>query len=185
MGYAEHHEDDHDLGIEGTRIFPALSQQRADSPHAAPAWHRGGGPYPGDSWHGPAAPGAGRYAGYGQYAGYQQHAGYGQVPSRDEEPDYPAGSPASSPLGQARVMRPRRERLGLGRQGPARVRPMRPDRWVIAGSSIVAIIAVIVGVATARAPGKTMPSPFAPATTQGAPAHPASNVPVTCATASR
>jgi len=59
---------------------------------------------------------------------------------------------------------------------------MRPDRWVIAGSSVVALVAVIVGVATARAPGNTMPSPFAPATTQGAPAHPASNVPVTCAT---
>ena len=116
-------------------------------------------------------PGADRYAGYEWYEA--------STPSHDERPGgYAAGPPAS----QARVIRPGKD--PAGRDRPSRERPsrMRPDRWVIAVGSITGAVAVYVALTTAGVPARPMPSPFAPATTQGAPAHPASKAPVTCVT---
>jgi hypothetical protein len=63
-----------------------------------------------------------------------------------------------------------------------RLRRRRPDRWVIAIGSIAGAAALYVALTTAAIPAKPMPSPFAPAATQGVPAHPASKGLVTCAT---
>jgi hypothetical protein len=84
---------------------------------------------------------------------------------------------SSSPASHARVIRPGKERGG--RERPRRT---RPDRWVITIGSITGAIAVYVALTAAGAPVRPMPSPFAPATTQGAPAHPASKAPVSCVT---
>jgi hypothetical protein len=198
MGYPDH---DNDLGIEGTRIFPALSPHpagpgegsgasRADDPPYRPmpggerragyaragesgqpggnAWHSPGERYPAGGWAGRYPPGA-RYPA-GERPG-------GPEPGRYARPASYAGE---FPVIEAPVIRPR-----PARQGRARPGPMRADRWVIAGSSVVAIIALIVGIATARVPGKAMPSPFAPSTTRLVPVGPppahASKAPVGCA----
>jgi hypothetical protein len=167
MGYADRDDDlhDYDPGIEGTRIFPAMRQ--------APG------------------PGADRYAGYEWYEAsspgpYERPIGYAAGPLASQ-----AGviRPGNDPARREWVQRERPSRERPSRERPSRERPsrerpsrMRPDRWIIAVGSITGAVAVYVALTTAGVPARPMPSPFAPATTQGAPAHPGSTTPVTCVT---
>jgi len=157
MGYADRDDDlhDYDPGIEGTRIFPAMRQ--------APG------------------PGADRYAGYEWYEAsspghYERPIGYAAGPLASQ-----AGviRPGNDPAGRERVQRERTSRERTSRE---RLSRMRPDRWIIAVGSITGAVAVYVALTTAGVPARPMPSPFAPATTQGGPAHPGSTAPVTCVT---
>jgi hypothetical protein len=104
-------------------------------------------------------PGAERYAGYEWYEA--------SSPGHYERP----GGYARDPLASQAGMGP------TGRKRPSR---MRPDRWVIAVGSITGAVAVYVALTTAAVPARPMPSPFAPATTQGAPARPGSTSPGAC-----
>jgi hypothetical protein len=171
MGYADRDDylHDYDPDREGTGIFPVLG-------------------------HAPG-PGAGQYAGYERYApgppGHYARPG-----------GYAAGPPPADTTKQTRAIRqladPARPERPAPERRPRRPSRRRPDRWVIAVASIAGAVAVYVAFTTAAVPAKPMPSPFAPATTQrssggangvstappgrGAPARPASKVPVTCVT---
>jgi hypothetical protein len=120
-------------------------------------------------------PGADRYAG-GEWQETGSPGHYGRPGG------YAAGSPRVSAARQRRVLRPGEDPAGRERPSRERLSRMRPDRWVIAAGSITGAVAVYVALTTAGVPAKPMPSPFTPATTQGAPARSASQAPVTCVT---
>lgn len=167
MGYADHDDYLHNYDPEATGIFPVIR------------------------------PGADRHADRDRYTAgppghYARPGGYVADPA-----------PADTTR-QTRVMRqladPARPQPPARERRPRRPARRRPDRWVIAIGSVTAAVAVYVAFTTAAVPAKPMPSPFAPATTQsspapgaangvsprtpgqGAPARPASKVPVTCVT---
>jgi len=192
MGYADRDDDlhDYDPGIEGTRIFPAMRQ--APGP--------GADRYAGYEWYEASSPGHyERPIGYaaGPLASQAGVIRPGNDPAEREwvQRERPSRErPSRERPSRERPSRERPSRERPSRERPSRERPsrerlsrerlsrMRPDRWIIAVGSITGAVAVYVALTTAGVPARPMPSPFAPATTQGAPAHPGSTTPVTCVT---
>ena len=55
-------------------------------------------------------------------------------------------------------------------QEPGNSQRMGPERWVIGGGAVVALVAAFIAFTAGGTPSHAMPSPFAPEPTQSAPA---------------